>query len=109
MTLSTLADGREEDLPALIRAGDGESGVLVESALRDSTDGASQMNTLHGIAKYSAMAALLILSSGCVVGPERGGNDGRDHDRDHDRGGQYRDEHRCDGTGHDEHCHDHDR
>jgi hypothetical protein len=67
------------------------------------------MNTLHRIAKCGAVAALLILSSGCIVGPERGGGDGRDHDRDRDRdrGRQARDEHRCDGTGHDEHCGDH--
>jgi hypothetical protein len=61
------------------------------------------MNTLHRIAKYSAVGALLMLSSGCIVGPERGGGDGREHDRYHDRGSQDRDEHRCDAA-HDEHC-----
>jgi hypothetical protein len=66
------------------------------------------MNTLHGIAKYSAMAALLILSSGCVFVPERGGYDGRDG-RDHDRARQDRDERRCDGAGHGEHCSDRER
>jgi hypothetical protein len=66
------------------------------------------MNRLHGIAKYSAMVALLILSSGCVFGPERGGYDGRDG-RDHDRGSQDRDGHRCDGAGHGEHCSDRER
>lgn len=75
------------------------------------------MNTLHGIAKYTAVAALLILSSGCVVGPERGGNDGRAYDRgseyrdgrEYRDGHEYRDGRRCDGTGHDEHCSDHER
>ena len=61
------------------------------------------MNTLHRTANYSAVAALLILSSGCIFSPERGGGDGRDHDR----GNQDRYEHRCDGAGHDEHCNDH--
>ena len=65
------------------------------------------MNMLHRIAKCGAVAALLILSSACVIGPERGGGDGGDHDRDHDRGSQDRDAHRCDGGGHDEHCGDH--
>jgi hypothetical protein len=63
------------------------------------------MNTLHRIAKYSAMAALLILSSGCFFGPERGGVDGRYHDH----ASQDRDRHRCDGAGHGDHCSDRER
>ena len=63
------------------------------------------MNTLNGIVKYSAMVALLMLSSGCIVSPGRADIDGRDHDR----GSQDRDGHRCGDAGHDEHCSNHER